>query len=247
MREPSLALFALFALGPVTAGLAACGPSAATPATPGGGATTTGGEPAIAGPPEGTTGVCPAMKPPSASPDDDPTPAEIANCPDVDELFRGDGLGESDALPPVSPSIVPDWDLAHVREFACAYACAPEGSKVHLLAWSVIQDRRPLRNHNAVLVVEHAGGTRWTGVVMYRHATNAWWNVNISFHSPAEPIVDYDHRPTPDEIYALLDDNGWQWAPDEDWDLPAGNVIDELWPVATGAAATKHFPAAIER
>jgi len=31
MREPSLALFALFALGPVTAGLAACGPSAATP------------------------------------------------------------------------------------------------------------------------------------------------------------------------------------------------------------------------
>ncbi len=201
---------------------------------------------------DGTAGACRAMAPAAAGDGEGAAnPAEIANCPDVDALSRGDGIGASDDLPPVEPSELPDWNLDELRDFACAYACAKEGAQAYLLAWYVIEDGRPLRNHNALFVVAHPAAAdaapRWTVVVMYRHATNTWWNVAFSFHSRARPIHDFDHRPSPAEIYAVLDENDWVFADDDDWHVLAGNVIDPLWPAASGAPATRFYPDAIER
>lgn len=155
-------------------------------------------------------------------------PKAIASCPDVLEMSRGDGIGKTTGAPPIAPGITPPWDLVGMRDFACAYACAPAGATASLLAWSAYEDDRPLRNHTAAFLVED--GKKWTVVVMYRHAFNEWWNIATSFHRRETPIVTLDHKPTTDELAAALAQAGWSWSAPGGFKLIAGNVIDELWP-----------------
>jgi hypothetical protein len=178
------------------------------------------------------------------------SPAALAGCPDVLAYVRGDGIETSAGLPKVSPSVMPDWDLDALRDFACAYACAPAGSAAHLLAWSVVEDDRPLRNHNAVFAIEHAAPAakpKWSVVVMYRHATNAWWNIEVSFHSRARPVRHGPRAPSSATLHAILDENRWQWAEADGFRVLAGNTIDPLWTLVTGEAPTRLFPPNIER
>jgi hypothetical protein len=167
-------------------------------------------------------------------------PAAIAGCPDVLELSRGNGMGDSRGQPAVTPTVMPPWDNAAARDYACAYACSSSGT-ASLLAWSVFEDDRPLRNHYAAYLVDDSA--KWTVVVMYRHAFNAWWNIYTSFHSRARPVQTFDHKPSADEIDAVLDNNAWKRADDGGFKLLAGNVIEETWP---GTPQHK-FPAGIEQ
>ena len=43
--------------------------------------------------------------------------------------------------------------------------------------WSVVEDSRPLRNHNAFVRVhdKNRSEDRWVLVDLYRHATNHWY------------------------------------------------------------------------
>jgi len=199
--------------------------------------------------PAGSSGAC--RVPPNADAGYPESPTAVAGCPDVYELSRSDGIDVGDHLPTVKPTEMPEWSLDALRDFACAYACAPVGSAAHLLAWNVIQDQRPLRNHNAVFAIEHATvppRVKWSVVVMYRHATNTWWNIAVSFHSRARPIRNFSHAPTAAETLALLDENGFQLAAENDgFHVLAGNVIDPLWKLVTGEAPTRFFPPGIER
>jgi hypothetical protein len=195
----------------------------------------------VKAPPPGTVGVCRA-DPTVAGVEDRDQPATIAGCPEPMEMFRGNGHRQAE-LPKVVPSIVPDWDLAGVRDYACAYACAAPGAKAAMLAWSVLEDPRPLRNHYAAFLIDHSPSPKWTVVVMYRHAVNAWWNIGGGIHSSSRPIHDFDHRPTVAEIEAVLDDNAWKFTDDGDGKLLAANVIDETWP----GPPERHFPDGIER
>ena len=179
----------------------------------------------------GAVGLCPDVEgaEPSGRGDGDRTPADVSDCPRP-RGFRGDGLGMPDkplGPPPIAP--LPEWDLAAVREFACAYACAVPGATANLLAWYVIEDDRPLRNHSALVLIEHVSDDKWTLVQMYRHATNKWWNVAYSFHSPAEPITHYKERPTSQEIDDFLDLNEWEFEGSGNWKILAGNVLDSVW------------------
>jgi hypothetical protein len=189
--------------------------------------------------------------PPNADAGYPESPSEVANCPDVYELSRADGIEVGDHLPVVKPSVLPAWDLDALRDFACSYACAPVGSAAHLLAWNVIEDDRPLRNHNAVFAVEHAtlpSRPKWSIVVMYRHATNQWWNIALSFHSPKRPVRSFSHAPSAGEISGMLDENEWQFAASHHgFRLLAGNVIDPLWGLVAGEPPTRFHPAAVER
>ncbi len=178
------------------------------------------------------------------------TVARKGDCPDVGDLMAGDGVPVK-KLPPVTPSILPSWDLVRARDFACSYACAPVGSKAHLVAWSVIEDDRPLRNHNALFAIEHvteAGPPKWTLVDMYRHATNDGWNIHVNFHMQTRPVVPYDHAPKNAEVYEMLETNGWQWDQGvHGFRLLAGNVIDPEWKAVTGTAPGRMFPSEVER
>ena len=194
-------------------------------------------------PPPNTAGVCRA-DPKVAGVADRDQPAAVAFCPAPMEMVRGNGL-DIIKEPKVKPAITPDWDLDAVRDYACAYACAAAGANAYLLAWSTYEDSRPLRMHNAAVIIEHsakAGPPRWTVVVMYRRSANLWWNINTAVHSRARPLRDFDHRPTPVDVEAAMAQGGWTFDDGPDFPLRAGNVIDETWQLALGGSPTKTFP-----
>ncbi|RYZ64178.1 MAG: hypothetical protein EOP08_09520 [Proteobacteria bacterium] len=176
------------------------------------------------------------------------SPAEVAGCPGPERWSRGDGIEVGHDLPKVAPTALPPWDLDASRDFACAYACADPSATAHLLAWSIVEDDRPLRNHNAAYLVEHPGKPT-TVVVMYRHATNGWWNVDSSFHSRQRPIVPFQKPPSAAQVDAVLRENGWQLTQQEagDFQLLAGNMLDDVWTEVLHAAPPRHHPQGIER
>ena len=184
----------------------------------------------------GTTGTCEA-DPKVDGVDDNRRPVAIAGCPAPMDMSRGNGFS-SDPYPTVTPGPLPAWDLAGTLAYACAYACAPAGAHAALLAWSIYEDPRPLRNDNVAYVVSMPN--KWTVVVMWRHAFNKWWNIAGSFHDPRVPIQSFDHPPTAAEIEDVLRGNTWSFAAsDAGFKLLAGNTIDASWP----SAPPTHFPA----
>jgi hypothetical protein len=196
--------------------------------------------PSTAAPP-GTIGTCAADSQVTGV-DPGHQPAAISACPNPMEMSRGNGLGRN-VFPTVTPSVTPDWDLDGTRAYACAYACAPAGATAAMLAWSIFEDPRPLRNHYAAYLVANAPAKKWTVVVLWRHAINLWWNIGGGFHDPARPIHDFDHAPSADEIEAVLDDNQWKLADDGGFKLLAGNMIDQAWP----SPPHHHYPDGIEK
>ena len=138
------------------------------------------------------------------------TEDSVARCPDPMAWSRGDGLGMSDSLPLVKATPLPP-DLEASRSFACAYACATKGAAAHLLAWSIIEDSRPLRNHNAAFLVEDPMKIpKWSVVVMYRHATNTAWNIDVSMHSRSRPLVKFDDKPSWNLVAGVMREDRWQ-------------------------------------
>ena len=182
--------------------------------------------------PPGTAGTCRAL------PKDSET-----NCPQPMDVVRGDGVGTSPDAPKVSKTVLPPWDMDAMRDWACAFACANEGADAYLLAWSIIEDDRPLRNHNAAFVVRHKDAPKWTVVVMYQHAFNKAWNINVNFHTPSvRPIVDFPAKPSAKEIDDVITATNWQWGGDHfGFRVLAGNVIDELWQIVVREPAPQHF------
>lgn len=175
--------------------------------------------------PPGTSGPCRA-EPKVKGVEARDQPAVTAHCPDPMEWVRGNGMADHKG-PAVTPSVVPAWDLDAVRDYACAYACAAPGATARLLGWNIVEDARPLRGENAAFVVEHAstaGAPKWTIVVMYRRAFNAWWNIATGPHSRVHPLRDFPARPTPADVVEILDDNGWSYTDQGDFKLLAGNM-----------------------
>lgn len=163
-------------------------------------------------------------------------------------MIRGDGLGTSEPLGSVAKTQLPAWDLEILAETARDLACAPAEAPARLLAWYVMEDDRPLRNDNALLLVEDTTSRppRFTLVQVYRHAKNHEWNTIGSFHDRREPVQTFAHRPIRAEIDAFLAQSGWDFA--DAWGrVIAGNVIDAEWLAATGEPPWRAYAAGIER
>lgn len=174
--------------------------------------------------------------------------AKAPPCPDPRAVVRGDGIGGDPHPPALAPSRLPAWDLEILDETARALACAPASAPTRLLAWYVIEDDRPLRNDNALLLVENTtvDPPRFSLVSVYRHATNHEWNTIGSFHDRREPVRTLDHRPTRAELDAFIEQSGWSFV--DSWGkIIAGNVIDEHWRAATGEAPWHGFPRGVEQ
>lgn len=169
-------------------------------------------------------------------------------CPDPRAVVRGDGVGVDPQLGPVARGRLPAWDREILEETARGLVCAPGTAAVRLMAWYVMEDSRPLRNDNALMLVEDATAEppRFSLVSVYRHATNHEWNTIGSFHDRREPVRTFDHRPTRAEVDAFMDQAEWTFA--DGWGrVIAGNVVDEEWRAATGEAPWRGFAAEIER
>lgn len=159
-----------------------------------------------------------------------------------------DGIEAAHGLGPVTPSREPPWDAAHMTQAARRFACASPSSTVTLLAWAIVQDARPLRNHYALMMVEDIvdGRPLYTVVSMVRHATNRDWGIQVSFHDPSSPLRRFIRRPTTADLDAFIDQSDFAMV-DPFGPLLAGNVLDAHWRAVTGEAALRRFPAAVEQ
>ncbi len=160
-----------------------------------------------------------------------------------------DGIGTSEALPPPPKhGRLPAWDLDLLASGARHFACADANAEVTLLAWSIETDDRPLRNHNALVLVETRvnGAPIYTAVAMYRHATNKSWNVSRGYHSRSRPVRRFAHRPTTADLDAFVAQSKFQYVSGYGR-VVRGNVLDDHWRRATGEKPTLHFAAAIEQ
>ena len=170
-------------------------------------------------------------------------------CPDPSAPPIGDGKGTDGTLGPVARTRLPTWDIDILHETARLHACAPGTAISRLLAWSVMEDERPLRNEYALMFVEDhtTEPPRFTLVHLYRHATNRGWNpAQGSSHSARTPVQTFDHRPTREEIDAYLEQSEWHFG--DAWGrVLAGNVIDDAWRQATHQAPWRAYPKGIEQ
>lgn len=179
----------------------------------------------------------------------DSVATKTASCPEPRATVRGDGIEIGEDLPPVKPSAMPPWDVDDNRDFACAYACADGSATGHLLAWSIAQDHRPLRNHYS-LYAEEQPGKPLTLVTMYRHATNSWWNIQVSFHHQYRSVEEFAAPPAQTELDRMFEANRWRFTHEPDWDgfkILAGNVLDDVWTKVLGSKPRHHYPKGIER
>jgi hypothetical protein len=162
--------------------------------------------------------------------------------------IRYDGVETAHGLGPVSPSREPPFEAEHMAQAARGFACASPSSIVTLLAWAIVQDDRPLRNHDALMMIEDIvdGRPLYTVVSMYRHATNRDWGIAVSFHDPSSPMRRFARRPTTADLDAFIDQSSFAMV-DPFGPLLAGNVLDANWRAVTGEAALRRFPAAVEQ
>jgi hypothetical protein len=173
------------------------------------------------------------------------TPA--GRCDSMDTIDY-DGVGTTEGLGPVSPSRLPPWDVEHFAASARRFACASEGAKVVLLAWSIVEDSRPLRLHDALALVEdtRGGAPIYTVLQMSRQAKNPRWNISVSFHDPSSPMRRFAVRPTTADLDAFVEQSRFRYV--DGWAaVLAGNVLDSEWIAVTGEPPTVHFGAGIEQ
>jgi hypothetical protein len=169
------------------------------------------------------------------------------SCDSMDTI-RYDGIETSAGQAAIAPSREPPWDAAHLAQAARRFACASSSAIVTPLAWAVIEDSRPLRNHYALMMVEQVvdGEPLHTVVSMYRHATNVDWNISVSFHDPSSPLRRWVSRPSSAEIDAFVDQADFPLL--DTWGtMLAGNVLDSNWVLATGEPPLRHLPAGVEQ
>lgn len=164
------------------------------------------------------------------------------------ELVRYDGIETAAGLGPVTPSREPPWDAENLAVSARRFACASPTAIATLVAWSIVEDSRPLRNHGALVVVEDTidGAPVYTAVAMYRHATNIDWNIAVSFHNPSSPLRRFLRRPTSAELDAFALQADFTFV--DTWgQVKAGNVLDSRWVLVTGEPPLRHFAPTVEQ
>lgn len=154
------------------------------------------------------------------------------------------------------PCAVPTgWDLGEM-----AAATPPYGTdgKVYLLAWQILEDDRPFRVEEA-LVLKHLAsngpGDAYHLARLNRDPADkgSTWSLARTHVSPEsgsdEPgrmlfhSLGFSHRPTNREIYAALtpDQVRWNFEPEEGWTRTASRVCERNWRASIGEAPTQGF------
>jgi len=143
------------------------------------------------------------------------------------------------------------WRLADIAD-----AAPPRSGPgpVHVLAWKVIEDDRPLRVENCLVLKELKKPTksqgRWVLASLYRHpAESKQWNFVTVWHTPdaefkSPPftmyIEEYKKRPKNAEVHGFMDRFRWTLGADAGWMLIDGGVC-AAWEKAVGEKPTRSF------
>jgi len=168
-------------------------------------------------------------------------------------MIRGDGIEKSKPYRSrKGRHAQPPWKMERMLKEARGWARAPAEARVTLLAWSTVQDNRPLRNDHAFVIVDwkHAPKRHiWVMVSLYRHSWNKWWNASYRHHARPNSyggIHCQSRAPRAKQAEKFLADNDWMWKDHDSWKVLAGNVLDRTWHATFGSRPRKLFAKGIE-
>ena len=144
------------------------------------------------------------------------------------------------------------WTLKQIEKESPPFL---KGERPILLAWSILEDDRPLRVENALVARHSPDG--YLIEHLYRHPEDKppAWNLAMTHVSPMQGSNQpgfmifhqdlFDHRPSNDEIYASLKPElvDWSFEVEEGWKLLGGGVCEPNWIALTGEKPTKRYPA----
>jgi hypothetical protein len=150
--------------------------------------------------------------------------------------------------PPVLPNELPDgWRLDEIDQ-----ATPPNGVRgtTYVLAWKIVEDERPLRVEECIVMKqlqESDRGGGWVLADLYRHPTlkNEWRVATLTtspdptFKEPTEVRrwEIYEGRPNNKQVYAFLETVKWRLAADEGWKLVDGKCARQ--PGKRGSAKSR--------
>lgn len=144
------------------------------------------------------------------------------------------------------------WVLRDIARVAPPFAFG----KVHVLAWSSVEDHRPLRVDSCLVLKEAETDQvdRWWLSHIYRHPLekdNAW-KLPPPWVAPPYPLgpkkafgITYTKRfknkPGNKDIYDSLKGIKWSFLLSPDWNLVGCAVCEETWLAAIGEKPTRYF------
>jgi hypothetical protein len=129
---------------------------------------------------------------------------------------------------------------------------------VHVLAWKIVRDARPLTLEQCLLLEETRdpqGRQHWVLAGLARSDSQGKpgpWEVEaVHYNMPRDSgiphhwkthVKAYDARPANEDIYKFMDDIAWQLGADRNWRLLDGMVCRQAWGKAIGQEPTRLFP-----
>jgi hypothetical protein len=147
------------------------------------------------------------------------------------------------------------WDLKAIEQVMPPYATP---GRVHVLAWKVVEDDRPLRIESALVlkVMTEGKGARALLAHLYRwpKEKDPEWQL-AQTHVTGEPgsvewpglmlthVKDFKTRPKNRDIYAALvpREVNWSFEREEGWKVLGSGICQAVWLEAIGENPTRSF------
>jgi len=128
---------------------------------------------------------------------------------------------------------------------------------VHVLAWKVSQDDRPITVERCLVLKEFAkpgAASRWVLASVCQARPGVWFLSEVQYLTAPEGgqprhcvwvrhCKTFEARPTNTDVYAFMDEFEWGLAPRPGWRLLRGRVCTEVWRSVIGAEPTRFFHA----
>ena len=154
--------------------------------------------------------------------------------------------------PPAVPNELPrSWSM---EEIALQVPPFQTPGRVYVLAWSIVEDERPLRVESCLALKVLADG-RHSFAHLYRRPDQpaSGWQIAMTHVAGDQPATRpglwlhhtklFDKRPTNAQLYAALApaELDWKFALANDWRFVGCGVCEQSWLVALGEKPTRLF------
>jgi hypothetical protein len=154
--------------------------------------------------------------------------------------------------PPAVPNELPrSWSL---EEIALQVPPLDSPGRVYALAWSIVEDERPVRVESCLALKVFADG-RHSFAHLYRRPDQpeSGWQIAMTHFAGDTPATRpglwvhhtklFDARPTNRQLYAALGvkELDWQFEPEASWRIVGCGVCEQSWLAALGEKPTRFF------
>ncbi len=137
------------------------------------------------------------------------------------------------------------WDTAAMVTPALQTGQIAE--EYHLLAWTIIEDNRPLYVESALVWIRGKRGEEpfWMLAHVYRHPREeshaVGWSLSRVYDAPQIATKTFYYPPTDLEIDAFLKDTGWSFDANSGFRLLDRGLCTQAWKAVTGRPPRAYF------